>query len=452
MGLPGLRRTSPGRQPPRRAVLSSRLGHVVVGVRPAALGWLTVGHLAWGGFGVYVLLRSAGQGRWPATIAGGVYLASPYLLAHTFEGHYPHVWAACWYPWAFWAFMELRAGRVEGVVDLAVSPGHDLPDGPSPGVVSPRLGPVGLDPGRRDRKSTLEGARTATRQLVTWAGVMGLSLGLTAVELAPQWAIRPWLLGGHESGRGAELPVRYHLQIVNAFQLLSPTALGGPSDYFGSHNYWETVFSIGFVPLVLAVFAIARHANRRVVHGWLVLVVFAVWFACGRQLGLFTLFQSFMPGMSGFRVPARSLFLANLAAAVLVGLGAETIQTELTDPKDWRKLLLRLIGVMTIMLLGWSMIERGPESVEQSRTTRAITRVLHDGCFWFAASGMASLVLLGCSSPQRRNQRLAGSLLGLLALVELGWSGSSLLRFAPVESFLEHGSDRRRTRWARIAR
>ena len=38
--------------------------------------------------------------------------------------------------------------------------------------------------------------------------------------------------------------------------------------------------------------------------------------------------------MSGFRVPARALFLANLGAAVLVGLGAETIQTELTDPKN----------------------------------------------------------------------------------------------------------------------
>ena len=99
---------------------------------------------------------------------------------------------------------------------------------------------------------------------------MGLSLGLTAVDLAPQWAGRPWLCR-HESGRGVELPVRYHLQCVNVLQLLSPAALGGPSDYFGSHNYWETVFSIGFVPLVLAIIAIARHANRKVVHGWIVL-------------------------------------------------------------------------------------------------------------------------------------------------------------------------------------
>ena len=55
--------------------------------------------------------------RWPATIAGGVYLASPFLLAHTAEGHYPHVWAACWYPWAFWAFMQQR-GRVKGLLIL----------------------------------------------------------------------------------------------------------------------------------------------------------------------------------------------------------------------------------------------------------------------------------------------------------------------------------------------
>ena len=39
----------------------------------------------------------------------------------------------------------------------------------------------------------------------------------------------------------------------------------------------------------------------------------AVWFACGRHLGLYTLIYSLVPGMGWFRVPARSLFLANLA-------------------------------------------------------------------------------------------------------------------------------------------
>ncbi len=46
---------------------------------PAVLGWLTVAHLLWGGLGTYVLLRSMGAGRWAATVAAGIYQASPYL-------------------------------------------------------------------------------------------------------------------------------------------------------------------------------------------------------------------------------------------------------------------------------------------------------------------------------------------------------------------------------------
>jgi Bacterial membrane protein YfhO len=407
---------------------------------PAALGWLTIGHLIGGGFGVYVLLRSADQGRWPATIAAGVYLASPFLLAHTFEGHYPHVWSACWYPWAFWAFMEQRAGRVRGllilplVLALTYLTGH--PQEWYLLVLALSIWTLA------DAINSLwSGAwRPGVSKLLNWSGVMALSLGLAAVDVAPQWAVRPWLLRSHESGRGVELPGRYHLQAVNALQLLSPTALGGPSDYFGSDNYWETVFSIGLVPLVLAGIAVFRHPDRKAVHGWLVLVGLAVWFACGRQLGLFALLYSLAPGMSGFRVPARALFLANLGGAVLAGLGVETIRSAMTEPKDWRRLGVRFIGITMILLVGWASTDRGTEPVELSRTQRAITRVLHDGCFRFALSGMASLVLLGCLPPRRRNQRLAGSLLGLLALFELGWTGSSLLRVAPAEPFLDTGS------------
>jgi hypothetical protein len=441
---------------------------------PAALGWLTIGHLLWGGFGVYLLLRSADLERWPATIAAGVYLASPFLLAHMFEGHYPHVWSACWYPWAFWAFNEQRAGRVRGllilplVLSLMYLTGH--PQEWYLLVLALSIWTL-ADAINSLRSGAL---RPAVSKLLNWSGVMALSLGLAAVDLAPQWAVRPWLLRAHESGLGVELPGRYHLQAVNALQLLSPTALGGPSDYFGSDNYWETVFSIGLVPLVLAVIAVFRHPNRKVVHGWLLLVGLAVWFACGRRLGLFALFYSLVPGMSGFRVPARALFLANLGGAVLAGMGVETVRSVMTEPKDWSKLGVRSIGIMMILLVAWSSTstDRGTESVELSRTRCAIARVLHDGCFRFALGGIASLILLGCLPsrhrnqpqtllsdprlglaepirdrrgarqwrPARRLQRLAGSLFGLLALFELGWTGSSLLRVGPAEPFLESGS------------
>ena len=111
---------------------------------PAALGWLTVAHLLWGGLGMYLLARTQGLGRWPATVAAGIYQASPYLLAQTFEGHYPHVWAASWFPWAFWAQAEHRAGRVARAARLASHPGRGLPDRTSARVVSPGAGALGL--------------------------------------------------------------------------------------------------------------------------------------------------------------------------------------------------------------------------------------------------------------------------------------------------------------------
>ena len=39
----------------------------------SALGWLTVGHLLWGGVGVYLLTQSLGLGRPASVVAGGCF-------------------------------------------------------------------------------------------------------------------------------------------------------------------------------------------------------------------------------------------------------------------------------------------------------------------------------------------------------------------------------------------
>ena len=66
---------------------------------------------------------------------------------------------------------------------------------------------------------------------------------------APQLAVRPWLAQQSRRPRRCRDPAAVSPVVLNAWQLLSPTALGGPSDYFGDDNYWETLFSIGLVPL-----------------------------------------------------------------------------------------------------------------------------------------------------------------------------------------------------------
>ena len=161
---------------------------------PAALGWLTVGHLLWGGIGMYVLVRSFPAGRWPATVAAAIYQASPLQLAHTFEGHYPHVWAACWYPWAFWAYSRQRSGRLRGQLFLPVILALTFLTGHPQEwfLLVMALSAWSFYDLWRARRAceTHQGAA----KLVAWAGVLALSIGFAAVEAAPQLAVRPWLM------------------------------------------------------------------------------------------------------------------------------------------------------------------------------------------------------------------------------------------------------------------
>jgi hypothetical protein len=403
---------------------------------PSALGWLTVLHLMWGGLGAYVLLRSFAQGRWAATVAAGVYLASPCLLAHTFEGHYPHVWAAAWYPWAFWAFGQARLERPCGrlllpvVLAMAFLAGH-----PQEWLLLVlALSAWGL----ADVFAVWQarGAVQATSRLCVWGAAAALSLGLAAVELAPQIGTRPWLLRDHDALARTSIPRRYHLEALNGFQLLSPTALGGPADYFGRDNYWEALLSIGLVPLFLAVLAVFLHPDRRLVRGWLALVGVAVWFACGRALLLYTAAYYVVPGMSWFRVPARSLFLANLGGAVLAGLGSQAVAARLADRRNWRRCAAWCGAFISIIVIALYLIASARNAQGLSRAVEAARRVVDDDCFRLTLLGLAALLALGCAARLPRTRRLAGGLIGLLALCELGWHGSSLLQVAPAEQFV----------------
>jgi hypothetical protein len=436
---------------------------------PAALGWLTVAHLLWGGLGTYVLVRSMGPGRWAATVAAGIYQASPYLLAHTFEGHYPHVWAACWYPWAFWAYREHRAGRTLGLLVAPVLALSYLTGHPQEWLLLvTALTAWAVADGLRARRS--DGPPRSAARVVAWLGLLGVSIGMAGVDVMPQCLVRPWLRRNHDPGLDVGVPRRYHLGGLNAFQLLDPMALGGPADYIGDDNYWETVCSIGLVPLVLAVIGAARYPDRRLARGWIALAAVAVAFACGRALGVYPLCYAAIPGFGLMRVPARALFLANLAGAVLAGLGVQVLQTRMADLVAWRRLARRLgvVGVIAIgLLLSAPPVSGGRASVRAGsdgwlgqspalpgtgsgppgeaaplrpppagRAGRAAARVLGDPRFWTAIGGTSVLLALGCRPVGVRRRRVIAGLIGLVGLGELGWYGYALIRVAPAERFV----------------
>ncbi len=420
--------------------------------RSSALGWLTVAHLLGGGIGVYCLGRLMGLGRVAAIVAGGCFQASPILIGHTFEGHYPHVWSACWYPWAFWALMLARQRKVlgywvlPGVLALTFLTGH--PQEWYLLVLALGVWVVA--------ESTLKfragKPRESVADLCLWLGLLVVSLGLCAVEIVPEIAVRPWVLKASRFDLGHIN--RYQLHALNLLQVLSPYALGKPDDYAGHDNYWETVCSVGLVPLILAVVGVTSYRDRAFVRRWGWLVVVALVFAGGRKLGLYALAYAVLPGMERFRVPSRSLFLVALGASILAGAGVQTLNDRRLTARGWRTLRRGVWAGMiaagvSAFLIG-VISDRNAERLarkplpflgnglsaqyQKYQDAKVGYRLAGEGVFWVAVVG--SLVVVTIGGGGRRGQVVAAWGLASLALVELSVYAQSILVCAPAERFL----------------
>ena len=401
---------------------------------PAALGWLTIAHLAWGAFGTYSLARRSGAGSTAASASAAVAVLSPYMLAQVAEGHLPHVWAAGWYPWAILGFVIGRSGEDRGWIVAAVSlamcflTGHPQ----EAFYLSAALGAwaicVAIAEVRGGR------AARAGRIVVAWGATAVFGIGMTAVEWLPDaMAGRFAASAGRASVADAG---RYHVGLLNVLQVVNPFALGEASDYIGPENFWESVLGIGLVPLMLGVVAVVRRGDRRIARPWLIVAALATVFAAGRGLGLFSVLYASLPGMGRFRVPARSLFLANTAVAILVGLGVDALGRIDTErlAVAWRKAATGLCaGVIGLAALA-GILGADPEPARNgARLLNACVRLFSEPTLWGAVLGATVLTLLLRTPVGRRN---AAILATVAVTVELATYGARLVPVSPRERFL----------------
>ena len=85
-----------------------------------AVSWLMVAHHWLAGLGTYLLCRRYGLAWSAGAFAGIAFMAAPYYVANTGEGHYNPVCLMAWVPWAFLCVERLRAGQRGGVVGTAL--------------------------------------------------------------------------------------------------------------------------------------------------------------------------------------------------------------------------------------------------------------------------------------------------------------------------------------------
>lgn len=176
-----------------------------------------------------------------------------------------------------------------------------------------------LHPDKKERRRHL---RTQIAAMLG-AGVLGVFL--TAIQTLPALQLMK------ASTREALTPTlanRFVLQPQQLLTLFDPHFFGHPAtaDYWGGGNAWEPAIFVGWLPLLLAGYAVVRCSKERWVRFWAILGLFGIWLALGIQGGLYWLAFYAVPGVSSFHDPARFLFFTTIAFALLSAVGIDALR------------------------------------------------------------------------------------------------------------------------------
>ncbi len=142
---------------------------------------------------------------------------------------------------------------------------------------------------------------------------------------------------------------------VMALNLIMPSAFGNNVVGFKVGDpFQEDFIYVGFIPLMLTLFAWSQHRKREMPF-FLLLLVAGTLLALGRYTPLYQYIVQYLPGLMFFRIPSRWLMVLNLALAVMAGYG---LQSQLERGLSRSQLIASLMGLLAvglILALTWSL-------------------------------------------------------------------------------------------------
>ncbi len=372
-----------------------------------SLSWLLVAHHLFAGLGVYFLVRRH-RFSWGTGVLGGVvFLAAPYLVAQSAEGHFPQICAVAWAPWAFLAYESLRSAIRR--------PSND--NGQTTPVASPARSTLALSfclamsffCGHAqetyylvllltgcmlwDAITALWSAdrRAAFSLPLRWCQVGLFTAGLVAVDLLPIFLHTRHTLRPSAQQMREEFG-RFALSAASLRDLLDPFANTRPES--SAHNvvpFWEGLCHFGVVPLALAALGMVLGCRRPISRRMTVLWALTLLFAFGSQTPIYNGLAAAVPGMTWFRLPCRALFFTSLATAVLAAVAADVIQRGLGTR-------FRLIGGM---LVGGLVVACTAELTRFADQVTATARLVP-----LAERDPGLLAALGSNSPEALQRRV----------------------------------------------
>lgn len=324
---------------------------------PQAFGLYVLLHLVLAGLGAYACARRLSLERGPALLAGAVYMFNGYLLTWLQLPH--HVGATAALPWCFWAIeraLERGAARRWALAGMLMA---------LPLLCQIQLAfymYVGLGGYTLARLAQVPGWPARLRLGAGFALAVGLALALSAVQWLPAVALSAQ---GQRSEIGTA-PGVAETQFKLLLRLVLPGLGGG--ERVGPYSGWGPPAlqvpypSVGLVGLALALLALLRTRHPQ---SWIFGLMALLSFALAVSSPLLQVFLLLVPPYRQFEDHTRWFVLWGMAAALLAGMGAQTLDRR--APARWgappgpagrldaRRFNRLLLAGLALFLAGWSL-------------------------------------------------------------------------------------------------
>ncbi len=298
----------------------------------------------------FILARSLGLGRAPATVAGLAYGFGGFLMAQV--PNLNIMTGAAWLPLILYAAIQATRRRtwlaaLLGGIPLALQIFTAQPQVVFYSLViicgyaAYRVGAdFFFDPAHKGRPAYA----LHTGLLVAVVIVSGLLLA--APQLLPTLELQQISVRAAERDFG--FLTKNSLPSLMFLNLVLPGLFGNNVTGFkGGDPFQEDFIYIGFLPLVLLFFCARQHTRRDMLF-FVGLLLGTVLLAMGKYTPLYRYIIQYLPGFALFRIPSRWLMGVNLALAMLAAFGLETVLKRGLSRRAW----LVLLGAGLLLGLG----------------------------------------------------------------------------------------------------
>jgi len=214
---------------------------------------------------------------------------------------------------------------------------------------------------RRDR-SLRDAARRLGTGVVVWGVVVGLAIGISAIQFLPQLehighSIREGGLDFEYAVRSLPASLRYLPQLVLPYAYAQGDWLSSSSSQYATINIAPSAgVYLGSTAVVLAVLAVWwRRRWPDPTWALVACLITSLGLALGTRTPLFPALWS-LPGMGGLRFPSRFLVWASFCLACLAGLGLERLQARSRlRTRSLRDAVPFLVLAMGTLVLGFAL-------------------------------------------------------------------------------------------------